>query len=65
MKHTVTLTKDKETKNKIRFSNDPSEPVSGSLYLAKELVGTVNAIKFEFVLPDVAVTAPAPVEAAA
>lgn len=59
MKHTVTLTKDKETKNKIRFSNDPSEAVSGSLYLAKELVGDVNAIKFEFVLPDVPVAAAA------
>jgi len=63
MKHTITLTKDKETKNKIRFSNEPTDAISGSLYIAKELVGNVNAIQFAIELPEVAVTAPTPVEA--
>jgi hypothetical protein len=62
MKHTITLTRDKETKNKIRFSNEATEAISGSLYIAKELVGEVNAIQFSFELPTV-VTAPTPVAA--
>jgi hypothetical protein len=41
---TITLKRDKETKNKIRFSNDPSEPISGSLYVSKEAAGDKQSL---------------------
>ncbi len=58
MKHTITLTLDKETKNKFRFSNEATEAISGSIYLPKELVGEVKAIQFTIELPE---PAPQPV----
>lgn len=43
----VTLKRDKETKNKIRFSNDPSEPISGSLYVNKASAGDLQELTIE------------------
>lgn len=45
MNETITLKRDKETKNKIRFSNDPSEKISGSIYVDKETAGDKTEIK--------------------
>lgn len=48
MNQTITLKRDKETKNKIRFSNDATEAISGSLYVAKELIGDQQSITVSF-----------------
>lgn len=52
----VTFKRDKETKNKIRFSNDPSLPISGSFYVSKELAGTTSEIKLSVTLADIPAT---------
>jgi hypothetical protein len=48
----ITLKRDKETKNKIRFSNDPAEAISGSLYVSKELAGSLAEIKLAITTPE-------------
>jgi hypothetical protein len=46
----ITLVKDKETQNKIRFT-DPNDTNYGSIYLPKEVAGDVTEIKFSVTLP--------------
>ncbi len=42
----VTFKKDKETTNKVRFSGQITDRVSGSVYLTKEDAGDLTEIKF-------------------
>jgi hypothetical protein len=44
MNETITLKRDKETKNKIRFSNESTAKVSGSIYVDKEVAGAATEI---------------------
>lgn len=68
-KQTVTFTRTKETKTRIRFDangNDKAEtPVTGSLYIRKDVAGEVQTFSFDVELADPAPAAAAPaVEAA-
>lgn len=42
---TITLKRDKETLNQIRFSAVKNSPVTGSLYVPKEQAGETTEIK--------------------
>ena len=46
----VSFTKDKETKNTIRFSEDGDENVIGTLYVAKRIAKDASTVKVSIVL---------------